>query len=94
MKPGGVLAVHISNRYLDLVPVVQQAARHLSLELRQVENDDEDDAGVYRSDWMLLSTSPAAFEGPLLKEAGERIDDLPRVKLWTDDYSDLYRILK
>jgi SAM-dependent methyltransferase len=94
LKPGGVLAVHISNRYLDLVPVVQQAARHLSLELRQVENDDEDDAGVYRSDWMLLSISPAAFEGQLLKEAGERLDAVPRVKLWTDDYSDLYRILK
>jgi len=94
LKPGGVLAVHISNRYLDLVPVVQQAARHLSLELRQVENDDEDDAGVYRSDWMLLSASPAAFDGQLLKEAGERIDAVPRVKLWTDDYSDLYRILK
>ncbi|HMG60911.1 MAG TPA: fused MFS/spermidine synthase [Burkholderiales bacterium] len=94
LKPGGVLAVHISNRYLDLVPVVQQAARHLSLELRQVENDDDDDVGVYRSDWMLVSASPAAFEGKELKEAAERIDAVPRVKLWTDDYSDLYRILK
>jgi SAM-dependent methyltransferase len=94
MKPAGVLAVHISNRYLDLVPVVQQAARQLSLEVRQVENDDDDDAGVYRSDWMLLSTSPAVFEGRLLKEVAERIDTVPGVKLWTDDYSDLYRILK
>jgi SAM-dependent methyltransferase len=94
LKPGGILAVHISNRYLDLVPVVQQAARHLSLEVRQVENDDDDDVGVYRSDWMLVSASPAAFEGKLLKEAAERIDSVPRVKLWTDDYSDLYRILK
>jgi len=58
-----------------------------------VENDDEDNAGVYRSDWMLLSTSPAAFEGQLLKEA-DKIDSVPSVKLWTDDYSDLYRILK
>ena len=90
----GILAVHISNRYLDLVPVVQQAARALSLELRQVENEDDDEAGVYRSDWMLLSASPAAFEGKLLKEAAERVDAVPRVKLWTDDYSDLYRILK
>ena len=94
LRPGGVLAVHISNRYLDLVPVVQQAARQLSLELREVENDDDDDAGAYRSDWLLLSTSPAAFEGPLLKEAAVRIDAVPRVRLWTDDYSDLYRILK
>ena len=94
LRRGGILAVHISNRYLDLVPVVQQAALALSLELRQVENEDDDEAGVYRSDWMLLSASPAAFEGKLLKEAAERVDAVPRVKLWTDDYSDLYRILK
>jgi len=94
LKPGGMLAVHISNRYLDLVPVVQQAARHLSLEIRQVENEDDDDAGVYRSDWMLLSASPAAFEGNFLKEGAEKIDSEPSVRLWTDDYSDLYRILK
>ncbi|TMH76735.1 MAG: hypothetical protein E6H49_17870 [Betaproteobacteria bacterium] len=94
MKPGGILAVHISNRYLDLVPVVQQAARRLSLEVRQVESDDDDEAGVYRSDWMLLCASPAPFEGELLKEAAERIDAVPRVRLWTDDYSDVYRILK
>jgi len=93
LRPGGILAVHISNRYLDLVPVVQQAARRLSLELREVDNDDDDDMGVYRSDWLLLSASPAAFEGPLLKDA-QRIDAVPHVGLWTDDYSDLYSILK
>jgi SAM-dependent methyltransferase len=94
LRPGGVLAVHISNRYLDLVPVVEQAALQLSLELRQVENEDDDAVGVYRSDWLLLSTSPAAFESPLLKEAAERIIVTSKVRLWTDDYSDLYRILK
>jgi SAM-dependent methyltransferase len=93
LRPGGILAVHVSNRYLDLVPVVQQAARRLSLELREVDNDDDDDVGVYRSDWLLLSASPAAFEGPLLKDA-QRIDTVPNVGLWTDDYSDLYSILK
>ncbi len=94
LKPGGILAVHISNRYLDLVPVVQQAALHYSLELRQVENEDDDDAGVYQSDWMLLSASRAAFEGERLKDAAVRIETARQVGLWTDDYSDLYRILK
>jgi SAM-dependent methyltransferase len=93
LRPGGVLAVHVSNRYLDLVPVVQQAAEALSLELREIDNDDDDDAGVYRSDWLLLSTSPAAFDGLLLQEA-RSIDTTPSVPLWTDDYSNLYRILK
>jgi len=73
---------------------VQQAARELSLELREVDNDDDDDVGVYRSDWLLLSGSAAAFEGPLLRETAQRIETAPRVRLWTDDYSDLYRILK
>ena len=94
LKPGGILAVHISNRYLELVPVVQQAARSIGLEIRQVENDDDDDAGVYRSDWMLLSASPAAFEGKFVREGAEKLESEPNVRLWTDDYSDLYRILK
>jgi SAM-dependent methyltransferase len=94
LKPDGILAVHVSNRYLDLVPVVQEAAHHYSLEARQVENEDDDDAGVYRSDWILLSASPKVFESELLKDAGEEIDDDSRVGLWTDDYSNLYRILK
>jgi SAM-dependent methyltransferase len=93
LRPGGILAVHISNRYLDLVPVVQQAARALSLELREIGNGDDEDAGVYRSDWLLLSASPAAFDGVLLEDA-EEVDADPRVRLWTDDYSDLYHILK
>jgi SAM-dependent methyltransferase len=93
IKPGGILAVHVSNRYLDLVPVVQQAARALSLELREIDNDDDDAAGAYRSDWLLLSASPAAFRGPLLEDA-QTVDADPRVRLWTDDYSDLYHILK
>ncbi len=94
LKPEGILAVHISNRYLDLVPVVQEAARHHRLELRQVENDDVDDEGVYRSDWMLLSASAAAFAGKGLAESAEPVIDSTRVRLWTDDYSDLSRILK
>jgi hypothetical protein len=72
---------------------VQQAARALSLELREVDNDDDEDAGVYRSDWLLVSASPSAFAGPLLRDA-RRTEADPRVRLWTDDYSDLYRILK
>lgn len=96
LKPQGILAVHISNRYLDLVPVVLEAARHYSLEVRRVENEDDDDAGVYRSDWMLLSPSPAAFTAELLKDTEDESEDEDgaRVGLWTDDYSNLYRILK
>jgi len=86
--------MHVSNRYLDLVPVLQQAARQLSLELREVDNDDDDGKGVFRSDWVLLSAAPAAFEGKLLRIAAQRVITEPHVRLWTDDYTDVYSILK
>jgi SAM-dependent methyltransferase len=94
LNPGGVLAVHISNRYLDLAPVVLQAARHHALEARLVTNEDDDDAGVYTSSWVLLSASPAVFEREPLTAVAEEIEVERQVSLWTDDYSDLYRILK
>jgi SAM-dependent methyltransferase len=94
ITPGGMIAVHTSNRYLDLTPVLQQAARQLSLELREVDNDDDNDKGVFRSDWVLLSASPAAFQRKLMRIAAQRVITEPRVEPWTDDYTDLYSILK
>src|SRR5439155_21237654 len=43
LKPTGVLAVHVSNRYLDLEPVVQRAAAALGKEARVVDNDADEE---------------------------------------------------
>jgi SAM-dependent methyltransferase len=94
LRPDGILAVHVSNRYLDLVPVVQQAARHHSLAVRLVESDDNEDAGTYRADWVLLSPSPKALTEPPLAEAARAIDTDTEVSLWTDDYSNVFGLLK
>jgi hypothetical protein len=94
LRAGGILAVHVSNRYLDLIPVVQQAARHYSLQARLVTNADDEEAGTYKSDWVLLSASPEAFSEPPLEEAGEEIQTDTEVGLWTDDYSNVFGLLK
>jgi spermidine synthase len=94
LRPDGILAVHVSNRYLDLVPVVREAARHYSLEARLVESDDDEDAGTYRSDWVLVSRSAAAFAQPPLAGAARRIAEDADAPLWTDDYSNVLRLLK
>jgi len=94
LRPDGILAVHVSNRYLDLVPVVREAARHYSLEARLVESDDDEDAGTYRSDWVLVSPSAAAFAQPPLAGAARRIAEDADAPLWTDDYSNVLRLLK
>jgi len=93
LSPRGVLAVHISNRYLDLKPVVQEAANFYGKQARLVDSEGIDYIGVYSSDWILVAQDPKIFDSDLLKEAAEKFDTKP-IRLWTDDFSDLYQILK
>lgn len=93
LKPGGVLAVHVSNRYLALAPVVAQDARTLGMEARVVSSGSDESDDTSDAEWVLVSARPAFFRSPLLKEAAA-IPDRPGLRAWTDDYSNLYSILK
>ncbi|UUZ75659.1 hypothetical protein LP414_28845 [Polaromonas sp. P1(28)-13] len=59
LKPKGVLAVHITNRFLDLRPVVKTAADHFSRDVRLVDSESIPEKLVFRSRWALLSNDPA-----------------------------------
>jgi hypothetical protein len=89
VRPGGVLALHISNRYLDLAPVLKQLAGHFGKHALKVEADGDDAAGTYNTTWVLIADSPAALEQIGLAGAGAPLDDEAAVRLWTDDYSNL-----
>lgn len=89
-----VIAVHISNRYLDLDPVVRGLAEALGLAVIRID-DTQNDARVYASDWMLLARDAAAFERVL------RLADPIEIPahdgpwpLWTDAYSNLVQVFK
>ena len=98
LKNDGVLAIHISNRYLDLEPVVQRLARELSYKMILIDSLDGDDIGedwVYSATWALLSRSEEFIE-KVEANGWTRTDlsaqrDLP---LWTDDYASIFRILR
>lgn len=59
VKPGGVIAFHISNRYLDLKPVVAQLAADIGYAAIQWTDDQAEDSYLYRSDWVLVTKSPS-----------------------------------
>ena len=94
LKPGGILAVHISNRYVDLKPVLKEAAAKFGREVRIVEDDSNGEKGTYGTTWVLFADSPQVFEPPPLAGAAELLASDRSIRLWTDDYSDLYAILK
>jgi hypothetical protein len=92
LKPQGVLAVHVSNRYLNLIPVVATAALKLNKEAVVVENKADKHRGIDASSWVLVG-NPEGFLGKQeIEGAGTRILSTPQI-LWTDDYSSLFKVL-
>jgi spermidine synthase len=93
LKPGGVLAVHVSNLYIDLAPVVARAAESQGRVARLVAGPEHEDKAVYSSDWVLVTRDASFFQRPAL--AGAAAISIPdSIRLWTDDYSNLWRSLR
>ncbi len=79
VKPEGEMIFHISNRALNLLPVVQGISSHLHRKLDLLVTGDQSLTGGFSSQWVRLS--PGAYQGP-------------RGIQWTDAYSSLWRIVK
>jgi SAM-dependent methyltransferase len=94
LKPDGVLAVHVSNQYLDLAPVVELEADAFDKTARQVENDEDDATQAFSADWVLVTSRPDFFNRPLLRNAAALIAVPHGLRIWTDDYSNLWQILR
>ncbi len=98
MKPDGIVAFHVSNRFLDLIPVVARIAEENGLHAVLVADDPEDgdDKTIKsRSDWVLVSREEKALKAPAIVEAhAVPAEDRPQWRTWTDDYSNLVQILK
>ncbi len=92
VRASGILAFHITNRYLDLEPVVRGLAEANGLEAVLVENEKEMRRGVTHSDWVLVTRNRRFLEAKALKDckAGSQSTTL----LWTDDFSSLLSVLK
>jgi spermidine synthase len=93
MKPGGVIAFHVTNRFLDLVPVVEQLA-HVHRMLMIHIADDGADTMASRSDWLLLSDRRESLDRPQLTEAAKEVEVREDWRLWTDDFNNLVQVLK
>ncbi len=94
LQPDGILAVHISNRYLDLGPVLERLCAFFGRKALLVDSDEDEENNVFRADWVLITGRRGLFDAPPFKDAGQPLNGSRRVRLWTDDYSNLFQILK
>jgi SAM-dependent methyltransferase len=93
LKPDGVLAVHVSNRYIALAPVVAQDAASRGMTTRSIDVYNDLDHGVTRSVWVLVTRRKDLFQRGEL--ANIPIEPVPQgLRPWTDDYSSIWSVLR
>ena len=98
LKPDGVLAVHISNRYLDLKPVVAQGMTDMGWHGRVIEDDGFDQPYYTGTTWVILAANEKFFDTPFFQGDGSSIIKpllpKPGFQGWTDDFSNIITIIK
>lgn len=94
LAPGGALLFHISNRHLELAPVLAAQARDLGLsawEWVDARSEEDVERGIFGSHWVLLAASPQDVGWVPL--GGWRPLGLPEgARAWTDDFSELLSV--
>lgn len=96
LAPGGLLAIHISNHYLDLAPVVSRLARQFGFYMTLIDYEENaEEWWLYASSWMLLSQSEAATTAEGIRGRNPAPSPNPAPgPLWTDDFASVYQVLK
>jgi spermidine synthase len=92
LKPEGVLAVHISNRFVDLVPVCARGAEHVNRSARVVRSISD---GTYdTSIWVLITANKELLGRPQFQGSNTYAARAGHsFKGWTDQYSSLWPVL-
>jgi hypothetical protein len=94
LAPNGILAFHVSNQYLDLAPEITLLATSAGMKAELVESSPDAARGAFRSTWVLLTASPTFFTQPEIAAATQPMPTVPRLRLWTDDYSSVLPIVQ
>ncbi len=95
LKRDAAIAIHISNRFLDLEPVVAQAAAEIDWRAMTVSDDGSDEDYYSPSTWVVMSRSPEIFNrADFQDESVDAVRGRANFRPWTDDYSNIIQILK
>ena len=101
VQPTGLVLFHISNRYLDLEPVVADIAAHggwTSAMMIYEPTPEEQDLNATLSVWIALSREPTAIDRLIALSGNDaanwmRVRRKPGFSGWTDDHASILPIL-
>ena len=93
VSSGGIVAYHVSNRFLDLPPVLAEIAAKENLAGVVIEDPAQTDNALHSSStWVLLARNADTLKG--IGDAGKPLQRSAGAPLWTDDFNNLLSVVK
>ncbi len=92
LQEDGILAIHVTNRHVDLAPIVGRLAEATGLTAIYIENSSRDSRFVSSTDWILLTSNQAFLATDAVREDEEHMPEPG--SLWTDDFSSVFEVVE
>tara|TARA_B100000519_G_scaffold108304_1_gene93820 strand:- start:1772 stop:3928 length:2157 start_codon:yes stop_codon:yes gene_type:complete len=96
VKDNGLIALHLSNNHLNLLPVVVNAADHLRLAVRAFKTPGNPEVAADNALWVIVGEDQNVMQQLRTMGGGgytPSVQDAKHVPLWTDKYSSLWHVL-
>lgn len=90
LKKDGLLAIHISNNYLDFQPLMIKMAKYYNKNIVNILSQPKGGSFANKSTWSLMSSYP--FSKEILSKNNKKV--FKEVRIWADDYSNIFSLLK
>jgi len=94
LRTNGVIAIHISNYYLNLEPLVREIAGQLHFRLALLKDETPDVAWIFPSTWALLAPGNSFVDSTAILPRTQQGPDPSSVQIWTDDFASLFHMLR
>jgi hypothetical protein len=91
LQDDGILTLHLSNRFLNVKPVVRRIADELNLRVVYIKNRSSS-RSVSSSSWMIVTSNEEFLDNEKLNRDQRKLPDSG--PLWTDDFSSLFEVIK
>jgi hypothetical protein len=98
IKPGGVIVFQATNRFVDIAPVVERLASTLGLQAVMVSDVPESSSGadywLADTDQIIVTRNRELLAAEPVKSVAQPLSPRPDMRIWTDDFYNLLRVLK
>ncbi len=98
LKPDGVMVFQATNRFVNLMPAIYNLAEHFGLHAVLVSDSPNFSSGpeywLSSTDQVIVTRKKEFLDSTAIKEVAEPLERKPGLRIFTDDYINLFRILK